>query len=63
MQAHADWFVVQQFVKHVQREKDAALRTVLTRLCQLHALYRIHVNSGEFVKVLTVPCLKKVFTS
>ena len=43
--------VVSTFVKHVGRESDDGIRKVLTRLCQLHALYRIHVNSGSFIKV------------
>ena len=49
--AHAEMHVVTTCVKHVGRELDDAIRNVLTRLCQLHALYRIHVNSGDFIKV------------
>ena len=43
--------VVATCVKDVGRESDDAIRNILTRLCQLHALYRIHVNSGDFIKV------------
>ena len=43
--------MVSTFVKHVGRERDDGIRNILTRLCQLHALYRTHVNSGDFIKV------------
>lgn len=47
--------VVKLFVDKLEQIDDAAVKSVLTSLALLYALNGIAVNSGDFLKVRTVP--------
>lgn len=44
-------FLVKNFLDFIETAKDQNVKNLLRLLCQLYALYDIHVKSGDFVQV------------
>lgn len=55
LQAHCHYVVVKLFVDKLQQVEDAAVKSVLSTLALLYALTGIADNSGDFLKVGTLP--------
>ena len=50
-QAHCHYWIVENFVKQVEKAESAAVTAVLTQLVQLYAVHGIVENSGDFLEV------------
>ncbi|KAH0630288.1 hypothetical protein JD844_013186 [Phrynosoma platyrhinos] len=49
--AHSHYFVVEQFVKALQRyEEEVAIHRILKHLCDLFALHGMYLNMGDFMQ-------------
>lgn len=49
-QAHTEFIILEQFSAAIEICEDPALVTVLTQLCNLYALHRIHLDRGWFLE-------------
>jgi acyl-CoA oxidase len=49
-QAHTEFLVLEQFSAAADACEDPALAAILTQLCNLYALHRIHLDRGWFLE-------------
>lgn len=48
--AYIERIILEQFISHVERTKDAACQTTLKKLCQLYALSQMDIHKGWYLE-------------
>ena len=51
LQAYAELYIVETFIEKVMNLEDRCLQPILTKLCQLYAIYLITRSAGDYIVV------------